>query len=126
MGPAYPTPGVVSSADGSVGPTPARGRRLPEAEAEDSEPLRREAVSQRSGRTGWAAAAGVLISDGLPATGGQAVAIWWVWSLSRLWDAITSRHSARQAANPRRANRSIRRLCLICPKIGSIMDLRCL
>jgi hypothetical protein len=35
--------------------------------------------------------------------------------------AITGRHSARQAANPRRVNRLIRRLRLICPKMGSIL-----
>ena len=46
----------------------------------------------------------------------QAVlAIQWLWSLSRLWVAVTSRHSDCAAARPLRMNRSIRRLYLICP-----------
>ena len=40
-------------------------------------------------------------------------------SLSRLWVAQTSFHSARQAARPRRKKRSQRRLTLIWPKTGS-------
>jgi hypothetical protein len=46
----------------------------------------------------------------------QAVlAIQWLWSLSRLWVAVTNRHSDCAAALPLRMNRSTRRLCLICP-----------
>jgi hypothetical protein len=46
----------------------------------------------------------------------QAVlAIQWLWSLRRLWVAVTKRHSDCAAALPLRMNRSIRRLCLICP-----------
>jgi transposase-like protein len=51
------------------------------------------------GRGGWPVAA---------AGGGrvQAMAIWWRWSLSRLWVAAIRRHSVRTAALPRRWNRS--------------------
>ena len=46
----------------------------------------------------------------------QAVsAIQWLWSLSRLWVAVTNRHSDCAAALPLRMNRSTRRLYLICP-----------
>ena len=46
----------------------------------------------------------------------QAVlAIQWLWSLSRLCVALTNRHSDCAAALPLRMNRSMRRLCLICP-----------
>lgn len=48
-----------------------------------------------------------------------------VKSFSRLWVVITNRHSERQAANPRRWNRSIRRLYLTCPNTGAMIDLRC-
>ena len=52
------------------------------------------------------------------------VATQWVWSLSRLWVAATNRHSDWAAALPLRMNLSIRRLYLICPKIGSTVILR--
>jgi hypothetical protein len=42
------------------------------------------------------------------------------WSLSRLWVAVISRHSECTAARPRRLNCLKPRLCLICPKVGSI------
>ncbi len=46
----------------------------------------------------------------------QAVfAIQWLWSFRMLWVAATSRHSDCAAALPLRMNRSMRRLCLICP-----------
>ena len=46
----------------------------------------------------------------------QAVlAIQWLWSLSRLCVAVTNRHSDCAAALPLRMNRSMCRLCLICP-----------
>ena len=46
----------------------------------------------------------------------QAVlAIQWLWSFSRLWVAVTNRHSDCAAALPRRMNRSMCRLYLICP-----------
>ena len=42
-----------------------------------------------------------------------AVAIWCLWSFSRLWVAVISRHSERTADRPRRWKLSIRRLCLV-------------
>jgi hypothetical protein len=53
-----------------------------------------------------------------------AVAIWWLWSLSRLWVAVINRHSARAADLPRRWKRSIRRLNFVCPNTGSIIAWR--
>ena len=53
-----------------------------------------------------------------------AAAVWWLWSLSRLWVAVMSRHSDRTADLPRRWNLSILRLCLVWPKTGSIMPWR--
>ena len=47
-----------------------------------------------------------------------------LWSLSRLWVAVISRHSERQAALPRRWKRSILRLNLVSAKTGSIIALR--
>ena len=52
------------------------------------------------------------------------VAIQWLWSLSRLWVAATSRHSDRAADLPLRVNRSMCRLYLICPNTGSIVIFR--
>jgi hypothetical protein len=43
----------------------------------------------------------------------------WRWSLSRLWVAQSSFHSALQAASPRRMNRRAPRACLIWPMSGS-------
>jgi hypothetical protein len=51
------------------------------------------------------------------ATGG----LWCLWSFRRLWVAVISRHSERQAALPRRWKRSARRLCLMYAKTGSII-----
>jgi hypothetical protein len=48
-------------------------------------------------------------------------AIQWLWSFRRLWVAAISRHSDRAAALPRRRKRVIPRLCLICPKTGSML-----
>ena len=45
-------------------------------------------------------------------------------SFSRLWVAVISRHSERQAALPRRWKRSILRLNLVSPKTGSIIGVR--
>jgi hypothetical protein len=45
-------------------------------------------------------------------------------SLSRLWVAVISRHSERQAARPRRWKRSILRLNLVSAKTGSIIAVR--
>ena len=53
-----------------------------------------------------------------------AVAIWWLWSFSRLWVAVISRHSDLAAALPRRWKRSIRRLNFVCPNTGSIIAWR--
>lgn len=55
-----------------------------------------------------------------------ASAVWCLWSFSRLWVAVISRHSERQAALPRRLKWSARRLCLVCAKTGSIIAWRCL
>jgi len=46
-------------------------------------------------------------------------AIWWLWSFRRLWVAVISRHSERQADLPRRWKRSIRRLNFVWPNTGS-------
>jgi hypothetical protein len=51
-------------------------------------------------------------------------AIWWLCSLSKLWVAVMRRHSDRQADMPRRKKRSIRRLNLVCARIGSIVTCR--
>ena len=45
-------------------------------------------------------------------------------SLSRLWVAQMSFHSLAAAASPRRDRLRILRLCLICPKIGSMVAAR--
>jgi hypothetical protein len=50
--------------------------------------------------------------------------IWWLWSFIRLWVAVMSRHSDSAADLPRRWNRVMRRLNLICPNTGSIVALR--
>ena len=57
---------------------------------------------------------------------GQALtaAIWWRWSLVRLWVAISSRHSVLTAILPLRWNRLISRLCLVCANTGSIIWIR--
>jgi hypothetical protein len=47
--------------------------------------------------------------------------IQWLWSFNRLWVAAIRRHSDGAAALPLRRNRVIARLCLICPKTGSIV-----
>ena len=63
---------------------------------------------------------------GLPTRLSQAgLAIQWVWSLSRLCVAVTNRHSECAADLPLRMNRSMWRLCLICPNTGSIVIFRC-
>jgi hypothetical protein len=49
----------------------------------------------------------------------------WRQSLSKLWVAVISRHSARHAPRPLRWKRSMPRLCLVLPKIGSIITERC-
>jgi hypothetical protein len=43
------------------------------------------------------------------------------WSLRRLWVAVANRHCVSAVPRPLRKKRSIRRLNLICPKIGSIV-----
>ena len=48
-----------------------------------------------------------------------------LWSLSRLWVAVISRHSERQADLPRRKKRSQRRLNFVWAKTGSIIVWRC-
>src|SRR5436190_8039027 len=53
------------------------------------------------------------------------LAIQWLWSFSRLWVAVTSRHSDRAAALPLRINLSVCRLYLIWPNTGSIVIFRC-
>jgi hypothetical protein len=53
-----------------------------------------------------------------------AVASWWLWSFSRLWVAVISRHSERAADRPRRWKRSMRRLNFVCPNTGSIIAWR--
>jgi hypothetical protein len=53
------------------------------------------------------------------------LAIQWLCSLSRLWVAVTSRHSDCAADLPLRMNRSMCRLYLICPNTGSIVIFRC-
>ncbi len=53
-----------------------------------------------------------------------AVAIWRLWSFSRLCVAVISRHSDLAAALPRRWKRSIRRLNFVCPNTGSIIAWR--
>ena len=76
----------------------------------------RESVRGLKGRRG----------RGLPVGPSQAgLAIQWVWSLSRLCVAVTNRHSECAADLPRRMNRSMCRLCLICPNTGSIVIFRC-
>jgi hypothetical protein len=50
--------------------------------------------------------------------------IQWLWSLSRLWVAVTNRHSDCAAALPLRMKWSTRRLYLICPQTGSTVILR--
>src|ERR1039458_6920182 len=53
-----------------------------------------------------------------------AVAIWWLWSFSKLWVAVISRHSERAADRPRRWKRSMRRLDFVCPNTGSVIAWR--
>jgi Peptidase family M20/M25/M40 len=62
-------------------------------------------------RTGWLGQA-------------AAVAVWCPWILSRLWVAVISRQSERQADLPRRWKRSMRRLNFVCANTGSIIALR--
>jgi hypothetical protein len=45
-------------------------------------------------------------------------------SLRRLWVAAISRHSARQARNPRRWKRSVRRRIFVCANTGSMICAR--
>src|SRR5271163_3443911 len=52
-----------------------------------------------------------------------AAAIWCLWSFSRLWVAVISRHSERAADLPRRWKRSIRRLNFVLANTGSIIAL---
>jgi len=91
-------------------------------------------VRQR-GRSWW-----VSRSDGLGGLGGgetdgpdrafvgrlqaPAAAIWCLWSFSRLWVAVISRHSDLAAERPRRWKRSMRRLNFVCPNTGSIIAWR--
>jgi hypothetical protein len=67
---------------------------------------------------------------GIPAAGRPerhpSAVIWWLWSFIRLCVAAMSRHSDSTADLPRRWNRVMRRLNLICPNTGSIVDLRSL
>ena len=51
-------------------------------------------------------------------------AIWWRKSFMRLWVAVISRHSERQADLPRRWKRSMRRLNFVSAKTGSIIPWR--
>jgi hypothetical protein len=81
--------------------------------------LSMEAVGQSLTVTGFAPRLCVWALSPVPV--GQAVAvIQWLWSFSRLWVAAMSRHSARAAALPLRLKRLQPRLCLICPKTGSM------
>jgi len=52
------------------------------------------------------------------------LAIQWLWSFSRLWVAVTNRHSDCAADLPLRMNRSMCRLYLIWPNTGSIVIFR--
>ena len=74
------------------------------------------ARSQRSGDSRACRSRGPVCQAG--------VAIQWLWSLNRLWVAVISRHSDCAAARPRRMNRSMCRLYLICPNTGSIVIFR--
>ena len=92
-----------------------------------SRSLRREAV----GKCGKSAILGLGGGSAEPCHVSVAVrrcqavlAIQWLWSLSRLWVAVTNRHSDCAAALPLRMNRSMCRLYLICPYTGSIVILR--
>jgi hypothetical protein len=83
------------------------------------------AVVRSATAGGWSRSR-TLLGGGGPGIPFQAAAaaIWWLWSLRRLWVAVISRHSERAADLPRRWKRSIRRLNFVCPNTGSIIALR--
>ena len=58
------------------------------------------------------------------AASGRRRVVGWRQSFRRLWVAVISRHSERQAALPRRWKRSILRLNLVSAKTGSIIAVR--
>jgi hypothetical protein len=62
----------------------------------------------------------------VPPSQAVSVAIQWLWSFSRLCVAATRRHSDNAAARPRRWNRLILPLNLICANTGSTVAFRCL
>src|SRR5215204_284416 len=96
-----------------------------------SEPVallhRWEAVAQRSRRSAVLSWPAVKSSSSVGVARRRqapAAAVWWRWSLTRLWVAVIRRHSDRHADMPRRKKRSMRRLNLVWAKTGSIVTWR--
>ena len=124
------------SSAGAPGPRPTQASRwLPGGACFPRRLFRKRSRVRQRGRSWW-----VSRSEGRGGLGGgeadgpdrafpgpsqaPAAAIWWLWSFSRLWVAVISRHSARAADLPRRWKRSMRRLNFVCPNTGSIIAWR--
>ena len=76
-------------------------------------------------RGGVAGAIGLAVRRAVPVSAsGQVVARWCLWSLRRLWVAVSIRRSVLTAERPRWWKAWAPRLCLIWPKTGSIMPWR--
>ena len=95
--------------------------------------LATEAVAQIPRRLRWRGGGGRAVTTvhawkdgvtawGLPQT--PAAAVWWRWSLPRLWPVISNRHSVRTLTLPRRWKYLTPQLCLVWPKSGSTVCLR--